>query len=180
MGVTRVSARRRTAIVITVVIVIALLAGLAAAAWALAPIILPQLQTSVVETTRTEEVRRDGHTASIDVPAGWSVQREGDDVPRIVVRTPDTRVAITVEIVASAPAVAVDASGVVGLGPLARESVSSGAPLVHAETADTLVAAVGGTDSSASARVIAAAPADTLTTYRVEIAHLLDTVRVVS
>lgn len=178
MGVTRRSARRRTVLVITIVILVALLAGLAAAAWVLAPVLVPQMQTTVVETARTEQVRRDGHSASVVVPAGWSVRRESDDAPSIVVRTPDTRLAITVEIVASAPEGAVDASGVAGLGPHASESVSSGAPLVHAEAAGSLVAAVGGLDSSVSARLIVEAPSGTLATYRAEIAYLLDTVRV--
>ncbi|MDF2045308.1 MULTISPECIES: hypothetical protein [Microbacterium] len=179
MGVGRRRSRWRAASIAAVIVVVALGAGLAAFAFVFVPFVLPNLQTSVAETDRTESVRDAGTAVTVVVPAGWSVQRESEDAPRVVVRTPDAKLSITVDVADADLATAASTAGIEGLGPLHRETVTTGAPLVHAQAAEALVAAIGG--ERASGRFVVRVTEDvSLEEYRAEIAGLLDTVRVES
>jgi len=176
----RGSSRWRTA-GITAVVVVIVCGAVTALALFLAPVVLPNLQTSVVDADRTERVTGASGTVSLMVPAGWSVQRESEDASHIVVRTPDALLAITVDLTAGDPVTAVRDAAIEGLGSPHLETVSTGARLAHAEAPDALVAAIAGVDDRVSGRFVVRPAEDVdLGAYRAEIARLLDAVRIES
>lgn len=172
-GVRRAPRWRGALIVTGAVVVVVAVAG-----FALVPVVLPWMQTTVAETDRTIRLSAGERTASLLVPAGWSVQRESDESPTVVVRTPDAALALTVDLVPGASVDAVAATAVEGRGAVRVEQTSEGTALAHAEAPGVLVAAVSASDGSASARVIARADPERRESYDAEIAGLLDTVRV--
>ena len=114
---------------------------------------------------------------AIAVPAGWVVHRDGD--ARLVARTPDGGLLARVAIV-RADADAFVEEHADRSGPLRRETLASGLPVVHADAADGgVVAAVilpGGALVTLTSEITSEAERSDAA-YRPALAQLLDGVR---
>lgn len=153
---------------------------LSGAAYVVVPPVMTNLSARVAPGD-TATATADG-AVTVTVPRGWTVEHPFLQRDRLVLRTPDGRLTVTI----TATPLSVDAafatlSSTAGLGNVMAETLGSGAPARHAQTSDgrTLVAAVGGTtDAARSATVEASVDSDRARSYQRAIAGVLESIRV--
>jgi hypothetical protein len=171
--------RLRTAAITAVSIVAALAIG--AAALMSTPIVA-NLRTEVMPADSRLTVGSERDAWSVDVPAGWTVQRPLLQDDRVVIGTPDgaAEISIVVRDASFEDAFAAARENLEGETADQSETLASGLSILHAESGSQLIAAIGepggGRSVEVSTRQISGDAAD----YRAAVATLLNSIEVAS
>lgn len=179
-GGVAVRPRRRRGVVVIVIAAVALvIAG--AVVWALGlPAALAAMAPRVADGDTTVSIGDASAPVTVQVPAGWVIERPLFQGDIVVVHSPDRVLAL--EITARAQprdaAFAAASEGLAGVGETLTETLGSGLEATHATAGDSLVAAVAPVGSLRSATIDARVSGGALETYRPSIGQILDGISV--
>jgi hypothetical protein len=171
--------RLRTPVIVALGVVTALAVGTAVL-----------LSTPIVANLRTEVMPADTRVSvgdqhdgwSVDVPAGWTVERPLLQDDRVVLATPDgaAEISLVMRDLSLQDAFAAARENLDGEPADQSETLASGLSIVHAESGSQLIAAIGepggGRSVEVSTRQISGDAAD----YRAAFATLLNSIEVAS